>query len=237
MSPTPPLLDPVSVVLPARNEAANLPGLLLACARVFASRFPNYELLVVDDGSSDDTAALVEKFGRDNPRLRLIRHPENLGYGAALRSGFAAARYPLIFFTDADGQFDPAEVDRLIPHLKETDLVAGYRAIRRDPWPRRLLGWLFSALCRWRFGVRLRDVNCAFKLFRRSLLEGAELQCSGALLNAELLAAAQSRGIVPVEVPVAHFPRRQGEPSGGSMAVILRAVREFWKLDRRLHRR
>ncbi|OGP59450.1 MAG: hypothetical protein A2V67_07295 [Deltaproteobacteria bacterium RBG_13_61_14] len=229
--------DPVSVVLPARNEAANLPGLLLACARVFASRFPDYELLVVDDGSSDDTAALVEKLRQDNPRLRLIRHPENLGYGAALRSGFAAARYPLIFFTDADGQFDPAEVDRLILHLKETDLVAGYRAARRDPWPRRLYGRVFSWLCRVRFGVRVRDVNCAFKLFRRSVLEGAELRCSGALINAELLAVAQGRGVVPVEVPVAHFPRRQGEPSGGSAAVIVRAVREFWELDRRLRRR
>jgi len=237
MSATPLQLDPVSVVLPARNEAKSLPGLLRAGAQVFPRLFPDYEIIVVDDGSADDTAGLVEKLRQDNPRLRLLRHPQNLGYGAALRSGFAAARYPLIFFTDADGQFDPAEVDRLIPRLKETDLVAGYRAGRRDPWPRRLYGRIFSWLCRVRFGIRVRDVNCAFKLFRRSLLEGAELRSAGALINAELLVTAQRRGVVPMEVPVTHFPRRQGQPSGGSAAVILRAVREFWELDRRLRRR
>jgi len=226
--------EPVSIVLPACNEAANLPALLEACGRAFPARFPDYEIIVVDDGSSDGTPELVEKLARENPRLRLVRHPRNLGYGAALRSGFQAARHPLIFFTDADGQFDPAEVELLVPELQHSDLVAGYRAQRRDPWPRRLSGRLFSALCRWRFGIRLRDVNCAFKLFRRSLLEGLELASSGALINAELAARAQRRGIIPIEVPVHHFPRRHGRQSGGSARVILRAWREFRELDRRL---
>jgi glycosyltransferase involved in cell wall biosynthesis len=237
MNPPPLASDPVSVVLPARNEAGNLADLLPVCLRVFAARFPDYELLVVDDGSADDTAELVRQFGRDNPRVRLLRHPQTRGYGAALRSGFAAARHPLIFFTDADGQFDPAEVDRLLPHLAQSEVVAGYRAPRQDPWLRRMYGRLFSALCRWRFDIRLRDVNCAFKLFRRSVLEGIELSCSGALINAELLLAARRRGVIPLEVPVTHFPRRRGKPSGGSAAVIWRAMREFWELDRRWRRR
>lgn len=229
--------EAVSVVLPARNEAWNLAELLPVCARVFGERFSDYEVLVVDDGSADDTAALVERFSRENPRFRLLRHPQSRGYGAALRTGFAAARHPLIFFTDADGQFDPAEVERLLPYLAQTDLVAGYRFPRRDPWLRRIYGRLFSALCRWRFGVPLRDINCAFKLFRRSVLEGVDLTCSGALINAELLAMARRRGLVPVEVPVTHYPRRRGQPSGGSAAVIWRAVREFWELDQRWRRR
>ena len=227
-------LGPVSVVLPACNEAANLPALIAACAKAFAACFPDFEIMVVDDGSSDGTAALIGKLAQTNPRLRLLRHPRNLGYGAALRSGFQAARYPLIFFTDADGQFDPAEVDLLVPHLAHSDLVAGYRSRRRDPWRRKLYGWLFSALCRARLGIRLRDVNCAFKLFRRALLEGVELKSSGALINAELLAVAQSRGVVPIEVPVHHFPRRHGRQTGGSARVIFRAFREFRELDRRL---
>ena len=229
--------EPVSIVLPACNEAENLPVLLQACGRAFAPRFPDYEIVVVDDGSTDGTAELIVNLARGNPRLRLVRHSQNLGYGAALRSGFQAARYPLIFFTDADGQFDPAEVELLLPHLQHSELIAGYRAPRQDPWPRRLYGRLFSSLCRWRFGIRLRDVNCAFKLFRRSLLEGAELTAAGALINAELAGLAQSRGVIPIEVPVHHFPRRHGRQSGGSAGVIFRAWREFRELDRRLQER
>jgi glycosyltransferase involved in cell wall biosynthesis len=237
--PVPPPLTPelVSIVFPACNEAANLPALLAACGRAFTVHFPEHEIIVVDDGSSDGTPELIEKLARENPRLRLVRHPRNLGYGAALRSGFQAARYPLIFFTDADGQFDPAEVELLLPGLQQSDLVAGYRASRQDPWPRRLYGRLFSALCRWRFGIQLRDVNCAFKLFRRSLLQDLDLTSSGALINAELAARAKRRGIVPIEVPVHHYPRRHGRQSGGSAKVVLRAWREFWELDRRLQKK
>ena len=227
-------LEPVSIVLPARNEAENLPAAVAACAQAFAPRFPDYEIIVVDDGSADATAAVAEKLAEKNPRVRLVRHERNLGYGAALRSGFAAARHPLLFFTDADGQFDPEDVALLLPHLAAGPLVTGYRANRRDPWPRRFYGRLFSAWCRHFFGVKARDVNCAFKLFRRSLLEGVELRSSGALINAELLAVAQRRGAVPMEVAVQHFPRRHGRPTGGSAKVILRAAREFWELKRHL---
>jgi glycosyltransferase involved in cell wall biosynthesis len=220
----------ISAVLPAYNEAGELPAvaaeLMAALARV-AARF---EIIIVDDGSRDDTVERAEKLAANDPRVRLVRHPRNRGYGAALRSGFAAAQYEWIFFTDADGQFIGAELPLLTARAPERDFIAGYRAVRSDPWQRRLYGRMFSALIRALFGVKARDVNCAFKLFKKGLLPPGGLTSEGALINAELLAAARARGVDPLEVPVSHRPRRSGRPTGGSPRVIARAVAELVRL-------
>lgn len=223
----------VSVVLPAYNEEANLAATVTSMAdalRRFTSRF---EILVVDDGSDDRTPQVASSLAARQQHIALVRHAENRGYGAALRTGFARARHPWVFFTDADGQFDPEEIVRLEPLAADADIVAGYRLRRRDPWYRRAGGVLFGrVLVRSVLGVRARDLNCAFKLIRRPLLTGVELKANGALINAELFWHAQRVGARIVEVGVSHRPRRAGVPTGGRPTVALRALRELLALRR-----
>lgn len=217
----------ISAVLPAFNEAENLAAVVSGLAGVLDAWGADFEIIVVDDGSEDGTGRLAEELARREPPLRVVHHPRNLGYGAALRSGFTHARHNWIFFMDADGQFDPQEIGKLISLSGSHEFIIGFRAVRQDPRSRRFLGAVFSRLVRVVFGVKARDVNCAFKLFRRDLLEGSELRASGALINAELLALARRKGIKPVEVPVTHLPRLRGTPTGGSGRVIRRAMKEF----------
>jgi glycosyltransferase involved in cell wall biosynthesis len=224
----------ISAVLPAFNEQANLERAIDGLARALAAAAGDYEIIVVDDGSRDDSAAVLERLERRTPRLVVVRHERNLGYGAALRSGFRRARFSLVFFMDADNQFDPSEISRLLDRLGEADMVIGYRAVRRDPLPRRLNAWAFFTLVRVLFGYLARDVNCAFKLIRRELLEHLGLRSDGALINTELLVLARRRGARIVEVPVHHFPRTAGTQTGARPAVVLRAFRELFALRRNL---
>jgi glycosyltransferase involved in cell wall biosynthesis len=168
--------------------------------------------------------------------VRVVHHPRNRGYGAALRSGFAAARGDLLLFMDADRQFDIREVAKLAPRAGEYDIVAGYRSKRNDPLPRVALGAMFNVLVRVLFGARVRDIDCGFKLFRADLPPVLDLRAPGALLNAEILALARRRGATLVEVGVTHRPRPAGAQSGGSPLVVVRAlgetVRLWWRLRR-----
>ncbi len=220
----------LSLVLPARDEARNI-GAALERARLVLGRLcKEYEILVVDDGSRDATAAIAARF----PEARVLRHPSGRGYGAALRTGLAASRMEWIAFTDADLQFEIAELERLLAVADAADLVIGVRAPRRDPWRRRLLGAVWNALVRSLLGLPVRDVNCAFKLLRREAVAKLPLHSAGAAINAELLARAVARGLRVREVPVSHFPRRAGRPSGARPAVIARALVELVRLWREL---
>ena len=219
---------PLSVVLPAYNEAANLPATVAGALAVLRELGGRFEVIVVDDGSRDGTGALADALARETPEVRAVHHPSNRGYGAAIRSGFAAATLPWLFFTDADGQFDLRELPPLLPHAARADIVAGYRLRRHDPWFRRLYALLFGRLLvRALLGVRVRDLNCAFKLLRRDLVASLDLRSDGALINAELLGKAQRAGARIVEVGVHHLPRRVGTQTGGTPRVIARA---FWEL-------
>jgi len=220
----------ISAVLPAWNEAANLARTAAEVAEALEESARRFELIVVDDGSDDGTGEIADRLAGEDPRVRAVHHHENRGYGAAIRSGIEAARYEWIFFTDADGQFDPSEIKKLVGHAGQSPFVAGYRSPRMDPLARRLYGRVFTGIVRALFRVKSRDVNCAFKLFKKELLEGARLESEGALINAEILVAAARRGVEPVEVPVRHRPRRAGEASGGSLRVVLRAGKEILAL-------
>ncbi len=222
--------EPVSCILPAFNEANNVESAVSSCKETLGRLWNEFEIIIVDDGSSDGTGDLADRLAASDPGIRVIHHERNLGYGAALRSGFSAALNPWLFFTDSDGQFDPTDLEKFIPHLDESDMVVGFRSPRVDPWNRVLYGRLFSAAIRFLFGVNARDINCAFKIFRRKILDGVELTSPGALINAELLAVARGKGVTPVEVPVRHLPRLQGRQTGGSIRVILRAVMELFSL-------
>lgn len=224
----------LSVVLPAFNEEANIAATLDRAERYLERACPEYEILVVDDGSRDGTAGVVGYWTRRNPRIRLLRHETNRGYGAALKTGFAAALGEWIFFMDADGQFRIDDLDRFLPLAPEYDGVIGYRLHRRDSLLRRLnaLGW--NLLNRRLLGIPYRDIDCGFKLYRRRALQGLPIHSSGAMINAEMLARLTARGARLAEVGVGHHPRAAGVATGANPRVILRAFRELYAMHRQL---
>ena len=226
----------LSVVLPAHNEEANLARAIERVGAAASRLTSAHEVIVVDDGSTDGTAEVVEKASADDPRVHLVRHGRNRGYGAALRSGFEAATMDLVFFTDADNQFDPEQLSELLSAIDGADAVVGYRATRTDPLVRRLNAAAWNALVRGLLHVGVRDVNCAFKLFHRRDLVALDLESDGAMINTELLAKLRQAGRTVAEVPVDHYPRTAGEASGGSPAVVLRAFAELFAMYRGLRR-
>jgi glycosyltransferase involved in cell wall biosynthesis len=217
----------ISAVLPAFNEEANLERVVARTAEALASRTRAFELIVVDDGSQDGSARLLDQLKTRYPDLRVIRHPQNRGYGAALRSGFTAARLSWVFMMDADNQFDPSDLDLLTGHADEADIVTGYRKRRQDPLARRLNAWAFFYLVRLLFGRQVRDVNCAFKLLRRDIVSRMDLRSNGALINTEVFVLARRQHARIVEVPVNHYPRTSGRQTGANPRVVLRAFREL----------
>jgi glycosyltransferase involved in cell wall biosynthesis len=226
----------LSLVLPAHNEAANIEAVVRRAAEILPTVTREYEVIVVNDGSLDSTGEIVDRLAVDNPNVRAVHHPVNRGYGAALTSGFQAAVGQFIMFMDADRQFDIADINALLPYVSHYDIVAGYRIQRRDPLYRRLYGKLFGVSVWLLFGLHMRDIDCAFKIYRAELLKDLELTTPGALINTEMLVRSRQRGASIAEVGVHHYPRPAGESSGGSPKVVLRAMRETVRLWLRLNR-
>ncbi len=226
----------LSLVFPVFDEERNI-SLLLDSARATAARLtPDFEIILVDDGSRDRSAEIIDQHCTGEPRCRVVRHDCNTGYGAALRSGLREAQGELIFFSDADLQFDLSEIEKLLEHTEEFDIVAGYRARRSDPWPRRVIAATWGALVRVLFGLRVRDIDCAFKVFRSEVIEAIEIEAIGAFVNTEILVRARAAGFRIHQVPVSHRRRRHGDQSGANPKVILRAIVELTTLFRALHR-
>lgn len=226
----------ISVVLPAYNEEENVGQAVRSVLEVMEAITPDYEVVVVDDGSRDRTSEVVEELAESYPRVRLVRHEVNRGYGGALNSGFQAATRELIFFTSSDNQYDVAEVKKLLPYIETAELVIGYRAKRQDPFIRRLFAWGWNTLVNLLFGYVSRDIDCAFKLFRRELLSQVRITSKGALIDTELLVGAKRKDFGIVEVPVSHFPRLAGEQTGANIRVILRAFRDLFRFRVQLWR-
>ena len=228
----------LSYFFPAHNEEANLEGLVeeaLAALPALADRF---EIIAIDDGSKDWTAEIADRVAAANPDVvRVVHHATNLGYGAALRSGFGAARFGLVAFTDGDRQFRVADLGRLTARLAGSDLpdaVVGFRIRRADPAIRTLYARLYRLANRIFFGLRVRDVDCACKVFRRDALAGVRVESGGAFFSAELLIKLEAAGRRVVEVGVDHYPRTAGSQTGAKPAVIWRSVVDFWSLRLRL---
>lgn len=218
------------------NEEGNIEQAVTSAVAVLAGVTDCYEVIVVDDGGRDRTAAIADRLAAENPRVRVVHHPVNRGYGAALRSGFAAAQYPLVVLADGDNQFDLGELSVLLRGLGTFDIVSGYRIARHDPVVRRLYAFMYNRLARFLFSIPVRDVNCGFKVYRRDLLERLlpQLRSTGALINVEMLARARKLGATVTEVGVHHYPRETGQPTGGNPRVIVRAFRELLELWREL---
>jgi glycosyltransferase involved in cell wall biosynthesis len=222
-----PVLPGLSIVLPCFQEEANVADAIRAAESAAAATSEKYEILVVDDGSTDKTAEIAARFVDGSGRVRLLVHAHNRGYGAAVRSGIEAASMPWVLLTDADLQFDLRELEDFVMLTRSADLVAGRRVLRQDPLGRRLNGAAWSWLMRTLFDLPVRDVDCAFKLVRRDLLDGIALTSSGALISAELLIACQAQGAHIVEHGVRHRPRVAGEQSGARVGVVVRAFAEL----------
>jgi glycosyltransferase involved in cell wall biosynthesis len=221
-------------VFPAFDEERNIGTLLDSALLLGPQLAADFEIIVVDDGSRDRTAQVVAARRSRSRQIRMVRHPANRGYGAALRSGLREARGELVFFTDADLQFDLGELTRLLEHAQRFDIVAGHRSPRRDPWGRRLIALTWGVLVRSIFGLRVRDIDCAFKVFRRHVIEAMPIASMGAFVNTEILVRARAAGYRIHQVPVSHRPRRHGRQSGARPRVILRAVIELLSLYREL---
>ncbi len=225
----------LSLVLPAHNEAGNIEAVVRRALEVLPGYTDDFEVIVVNDGSRDDTPRIVERFAQEDGRIRLVHHDVNRGYGAALRSGFAATRGDFVMFMDADRQFDIADIRLLTPFVSQFDVVAGFRMERHDPLLRRINAEIFNVAIRVLFGVHLRDIDCAFKIFRGDLLRSLELTAPGALINTEIQAKLRRQGATLEQVGVHHFPRIAGQATGGSARVILRAMGETVVLWLRMH--
>ena len=228
------LTEAVSLFFPMLNEEGNIRRAVESALTVLEAVTHHCEVIVVDDGSRDETGAIADRLAASDCRVRVVHHPENRGYGAALRSGFAAARYPLVAFVDGDNQFDLAELAILLDAVDGFDLVSGYRVARQDPAIRRLNAFLYNRLTRALFDIPLRDVNCGFKIYRRELVQRLlpQLETTGALINVEMLARSRKVGARVREVGVNHYPRITGSPTGGNLAVIFRAAHELVALSR-----
>jgi glycosyltransferase involved in cell wall biosynthesis len=224
-------------VLPAYNEEAIIEQTVLDLAAVLDALVEDYEIVVVDDGSRDATCEVLMALAESRPDvpLRVVLHEQNLGYGAALASGFNAATRELIFMTDGDRQFDVTELARFLPALDgAADLVIGYREKRADPPLRLLNAWGWKLLVNGLFGYTARDVDCAFKLFRRRVWQSVTVQARGATFSAEFLVKARRLGFRVREMPVRHLPRPAGTATGARLDVIARAFRELFQLWRHL---
>lgn len=237
-APTSARVPRLSYFFPAHNEEANLEGLVEEALETLATLAETFEIIAVDDGSKDGTPGLADELAARHPDIvRVVHHPTNLGYGAALRSGFAAARYELVAFTDGDRQFKVADIGRLTARLAAPDapdVVVGYRIKRADPLVRTLYARAYRLANRSFFGLKATDVDCACKLFRREALEGLRVESGGAFFSAEMIIKLRAAGRSVVEVGVPHYPRTAGSATGARPAVVFRAVRDFWLLRLRM---
>jgi glycosyltransferase involved in cell wall biosynthesis len=230
-------LPSLSFFFPAYNEEGNVEAVVrdgLATLPRFAD---DVEVIVVDDGSRDRTAEIADRLAAEDARVRVVHHGKNRGYGGAVRSGLEAARKEFIFFTDGDRQFRLEDFPKLQARVDGADAVIGYREKRRDPWRRRFTAWVYKQLIRLLFGGGIRDVDCAFKLFRREVFSRVPLKdvrSDGAFFSAEMLLLLRSRGVRLAEVAIPHYPRTVGQNTGASVKVTLRAIRDLLRLRLRL---
>lgn len=228
----------LSYFFPAHDEAENVEALVAEALVALPTLAETFEIIAIDDGSRDGTSEIAERLAAGHPGIvRVVHHAVNRGYGAALRSGFRAARYPLVAFTDGDRQFRVTDLAALLTRLAgpdAPDVVVGYRLRRADPPLRLVYARGYRLALRLFYGLLVRDVDCACKIVRREALSGVRLESGGAFLSAELLIKMRARGRRIVEVGVPHHPRTAGRASGANPRVVLRAMRDFWRLRLRL---
>lgn len=223
----------LSVVLPCYNEEANIAETVRKTVAWMQRAGIEGDVIVVDDGSTDGSPAILQRLSTELPMLRVIRHEHNRGYGAAVRTGCDAVETELIAFMDSDGQFEAKDIARLLPGLEKNNLSAGVRVHRADPFNRKLNAWLYGCLVRVVLGIKVLDLNCGLKVYRRTLWQRMRpIFATGALFNAELFLNMVQLGETWSEIPVPHYPRRAGMQTGAKTMVVLHMFRELFALKR-----
>ncbi len=226
----------LSVIMPAHNEEVAIAATVHGVVNTLSQWLEDFEVIVVNDGSRDRTRSIVEEIAAGDSRIRLINHAVNQGYGAALVRGFEAITNELVFFMDSDGQFDISDLERFFQLIDEYDAVLGYRVNRQDTWVRKLNAWGWKMLVCVVFGLCVRDIDCAFKLYRAKFFYEHRLETRGAMINTEILYKFTRAGYTYTQLGVRHLPRRGGRATGAKLAVIARAFREMfmfaWKWRR-----
>jgi len=224
----------ISLIIPAYNEASNIALTIEEAKRVMPEASNLWEVVVVDDGSTDQTSAIVQGFSRECKNIRLIHHEKNRGYGAALRTGFTNARYEYVVLFPADSQFELKQIRDFLRKIDGADVVVGVRRDRKDNLARRINGLIFNLSVKILFGLNFNDIDCGFKLYKRNIFKNIKLTCNGALIDTEFLYKAKLDRLNVKQIDVIHKPRLHGYPTGGDLRVIFYAMRETIRLWLRL---
>ena len=229
------IINSISIFFPCYNEQENIEPLVKSALDVAREITDDFEIIIVNDGSGDKTGEIADRLENEYDQVKAVHHKTNSGYGAALQSGFRACTKEWVFYTDGDCQFDIAELKDILPLAEKYDIVTCYRKNRQDNFVRKLNGWAWCILVNMLFKLGLRDIDCAFKLYRREMFDNMEMVSQGALIDTEVLARAKKAGYTMVQYGVSHFPRRFGQPTGGNIKVILKAFRELFKLHKTIN--
>ena len=224
----------MSVFFPCYNEADAIETLVKKTIPVLTQLTNDFEIIIVNDGSADDTAQIADRLAAEHTTVKAIHHKKNSGYGAALQTGFRTATKELVFYTDGDAQFDITELVKLLPLIQTYDIVSCYRLDRKDPLIRKFNAFCWTTLVCLIFKMKIKDIDCAFKLFKRKIFDDLEMQSVGALIDAEILARATRKGYAITQIGVHHYPRTTGQQTGANINVILRAFKELFVLRKQI---
>ncbi|HAU98996.1 MAG: Glycosyltransferase [Microgenomates group bacterium GW2011_GWF2_45_18] len=226
-------ISSLSVFLPCYNEAQNIPSMVEDLSAALPTLAKKFEIIVIDDGSTDDTRNVLTSLKKTHPFLRSAHHEKNRGYGASLRTGFSEAKYDWTFWTDGDRQFDITELKTFLPQLHKYQAILGYRINRAEGFRRKLNASLYGLFIDFLFNIQAKDIDCAFKLIKTSTLQSLPITSTGAFVSAELFYQLRKKKIAFIQLPVHHYPRKFGSPTGNNVSVIVKALLEAMKL--RIH--
>jgi glycosyltransferase involved in cell wall biosynthesis len=217
----------LSVFFPAYNDSGTIASMVIRTVQTASKLTPDFEVIVVDDGSADGTADIADELARTYPQVRAVHHPLNRDYGAALQTGFRSATKELIFYTDGDAQYDPTELAVLWEQIENADLVNGYKISRADPLHRIVIGRVYHYIVSFMFGLKLRDVDCDFRLMRRTIFQQINLEKTSGIICVEMMKKVQDAGFRIVEVPVHHFHRAYGTSQFFNFRRLVRVARDL----------
>ncbi len=217
----------LSIVIPAYFDEKTI-ALVVENTEVVLKKLvvEKYEIIIVEDGSLDSTAKTVDRLAQTHPNVRVIHHEKNQGYGTTLKDGFYAAQYEYVFYTDGDNQFNVADLLRFIPYVQTRDVVIGYRKVKQYSLFRKCISWIYNTIINLLFQKAYKDIDCAFKLFRRDLLNNMTLRSQAAFIDAELVLKCELQSAKVAQLPVQHLPRQHGKSTAASLSVGLRTIKE-----------
>lgn len=228
------MLPSLSLFYPCYNEEKNVESAIINALEVLPKVANKYEIIIVNDGSGDKTRKFAENMATAHKEVKVINHPQNRGYGAALKTGFANSQYEWVFFTDGDLQFDLNQIGEFLPFTNAYQVIIGYRPHRAEGRMRALNARLFKVFVDLLFRLRVKDIDCAFKLINNEALKKISLESDGAMISAELLYKLKKAGYKFKQLPVKHYPRKHGSPTGSNLKVIIKAGKEMIRLYARL---